>query len=354
MSINSKISNLTSTNHLVLSSLLCLTKPNRNTWKSAPVSNYDGDSYISICADIGKAIEVINSIDNDDLVIDVLVNYSKMPHCDADAITRAISYFPRSDPRLFEVIREGFNEAYTGREKQFPWQNMERIGRDEVRLVIKSILDRSAPNEILKNPHIVDAAGAEILIDALRRRKELAPDDVNELWLFIYAIKSLVQSSAITEDVINICKDTLKQKVHVFDESHSLGERPFAVWVLSRVRPLKPEIYYFLKDLATSGSSAQLVASGDFVWTKVAAMIALSEMGSDITNKLSWAEREDIADVIIKVCDASLLDNSNLFGGENVFPEKPSDAVYDAACLIVETMRKHWAQIDYEVEDIID
>lgn len=353
VAVNSKISSLTSTNYLILSSLLCLTNPNRNTWKSAPVSNYDRDSYVSICVDIGKAIEVINSLDNDDLVIDVLVNFSKMSNSDVDTVMRTLSYFPRSDQRLFEIIREGFTEAYTGREKHFPWQNMNRISRDEVSLVIKSILDRSAPTELLKNPHTVDAAGAEILIDALKRRKELAQDDVNELWLVIYAIKSLVHSSMINEDVINICKDILAPKVNMFNDSHALDERPYAAWTLSRVRPFRPDIYYFLKELVTSGPT-QFTAYGHAVWTKVAAMIAISEIGSDITNNLSWAEREDIADVIIKYVTLPFQTDFNLFGGENVFPEKPSDSVYDAACLIVDTMRKHWAQTDYVVKDFID
>ncbi|NOH03010.1 MAG: hypothetical protein HND47_14160 [Chloroflexi bacterium] len=351
--ISSKVSSLSSSDSLILTSLLCLTKSNRYLSKAIPVSKYDDDSYIAVCTDIGRAIDVISSFENDELVVNTLINYSKSSDCNIDLLMRAISYFSAADQRLIEIVREGFTERYTGREGRFPWQNMNRLSSEGVSLVLKSILNRSATTEILKNPHTVDAAGAEILIDALKRRKELVHDDINELWLFIYAIKSLVHSSMINEDVINICKDILSPKVSMFNDSHALDERPYAAWTLSRVRPFRTDIYYFLKELVTSGPT-QFTAYGHAVWTKVAAMIAISESGSDITNQLSWAEREDIADVIIKYVTLPFQTDFNLFGGENVFPEKPSDAVYDAACLIVETMRKHWAQTDYVVKDIID
>jgi len=353
VAINSNLSSLTSSDYLVLPALLCLEKTRRNTWRSAPISKYDDDSYLSICNDIGKAIEVIGSFDNVDLVINTLVSYSKQPNSDANLIVRAISAFPQPDKRLFEIIREGFGEGNPGQVKQIPWQNSTRLDNEGVSLVVRSILNGRASSDILKSPPTVDVTGANELIKAIKKRRELTDNEILQLWLFIYAIKSLVNSSMVNSDVVDICMDLLHEKVSTFDESHKRDERPFAVWALSKALPLRAEVINLFMGILTSGPS-QLISYGHFVWTRVAAIIALSEIGSDTTNELLWEEREAIADIIIKYVKIPFLSDFDLFGGENVFPERPSDAIYDAACLIVETMRKHWFQEEIKIPEEID
>jgi hypothetical protein len=353
--INSSISSIISGNRFVIPALLCLQRPNRTERHAAPLHSHDKDSYVSICSDISKAIELINLSDEDDeLLVEKLESWCTPSSNNINTIMRAISCFPRLNTRLLNMIRIGIEDRHTRKEAYKVLTNLPRLDRDAEKMIIQGILDRSMSSDILENPQSADSSGVDELIAVLKNRKELTKnDDITELWVFIYTIKSLVNSSAIGEDAISICKEILLEKTSLFDERRAKGERPFAVWALSRVRPINSEIIDILKKIVNSGPP-QLISTDHIIWTKVAAIIALSEIGSDITNGLTWDERESFADMIIKYVKIPFPSDYHLFGGENVFPERPSDAVYDAATLIVETMRKHWAQTDYVVEDDID
>lgn len=357
--IRNVIPRLHTSNYLILPALLSLIRPNRDETHSAPVSRWstEGDSYISIAKDINTGLKIIsNDMNNDNLIFDVLENHICSSFFDAEIVMKAISCFPRSNEKILKLIQYGVEEdRYLKQGAIKALLSLPRLTKEGFELILKYTLSNEMSVDIVETSQMVDPSAVEILIDTLKNLEKITENDVTKLWLFIYIIKALLKSSGINEDVVDICKNLINQKPSIMDERLSLNERPYAAWLLGKIRPIRTDIIDILKSLATIGSLPSMVI-GHFLWTKVASVISLAEITSDLSNNLTWKEREEIADIIIKIVQQPIQHEYSLFGGEGIFPENPSDAVYDAACMVVKTMKDYWAQTEnkIEIESYID
>ena len=350
IAINERMPSLTPSNHFVFTALLVLSKPRREGTYSPPIRASQNDSFLSVCRDIEVACKLIEPDTYDEqLALDIMEKKLSVSDRDAKMILSSIASFPRANDRLLQLIRKGLNDRYFKQESINALLSLPRLNKNGVDLIIECIVNGTMSFDIVKNPKPIDPSAIPTLVNALQNRKSIIQDDVKQLWLFIYAIKTLSISSGITEDVINICKDVVLHNTSIFEQKMTKDERPYAIWVLGRVRPIRAEILNLLNKVLKS-SPTKAVITNYLMWSKVAAAVALAEIASDKSTSLTWPERESIADAIAKVVNLVNPESEfSLFGGENMFPDSPSDAVYDAANILVSTLREYWALTDYEV-----
>lgn len=79
----------------------------------------------------------------------------------------------------------------------------------------------------------------------------------------------------------------------------------------------------------------------DFPEIKMAAAIALAEIGAGLTNDIDWNMRETIADHLIWSAKQPLQRDSTFVGGKDIFPKDPNDAMYQSAKTMADIMKYH-------------
>ncbi len=337
----------------VMAALIALDKPGRGGWEGMPVTkSYAGhpkDSYISICQDLSLAIRILESL-NEESILNLLTELEReADERTREQIMRSLRFFPRTNHILMSLLKKGLTaERKVRQAAQGSLSSLSYLGSDGVDLIIETVLSSSNEypttmrNNLTESPEPIAPAATSRVLEALRTSSDLTSDETREFWLVEYCLNALKFVPQEGAEFIELYKQKLRVNYSRDDLRRHL--RPHFILALGRVRPVTSEMVEMLLNLTKPGRVRMAIRSLrnlDYPEIKMAAALALAEIGADLTNGIDWNMRETIANHLIWSAKQPLHRDSTFVGGKDIFPKDPNDAMYQSAKTMADIMKSH-------------
>lgn len=352
------ISSLESPHFAVVAALISLARPDRNEWRPMPLTpsyaSFDSkDSFVAICQDLSLAVGILESLDEEYILGTLTDLASRSDYTVRREILRSLRFFPRANPIIMSLIRAGL--ADSSREvcqaAQESLYGLPYLGTDGVELIIETVasLDEKLRSgmsvDLVERSQPVASSAVPRLKDLLRNSNKVTPDQVHEVWLVEYCLNVLKFVPQESADFAELYRQKLLTNYSNDDLRGHL--RPYLILALGRVRPVTQETLEFLLNLLKPGMTKMMIRNIrdlGFPEVKMAAAIALAEIGSDLTNGLDWNMRDNIARHLVWAAHQPIPVDSTFVGGKDIFPKDPNDATYQSAKTMAIVMKTHVAR----------
>lgn len=348
------ISKLKAPHFAVIAALLALDKPSRSELKSMPVSRsysqHPEDSYVNICQDLSLAIRILERLD-EEYILNLLTDLEhKADYRTREQIMRSLRFFPRANPAIMSLIKKGLAdpEREVCQAAQESLYCSSYLDVDGVELIVETVLSpseqlRTAKSDnLVEHPQPIAPSAIPRVVELLRKSSDLTSDEVREVWLSEYCLNVLNSAQQEGSEFIELYKQKLLASYSNDDLRRHL--RPYLILALGRVRPVTSETVEMLLNFTKPGKARLMIRSLrdlEFPELKMAAAIALSEIGADLNNGIDWNKRETIANHLLWSAKQPLPSKSTFVGGKEPFPEDPNEAMYQSAKTMAQVMNDH-------------
>ncbi len=350
------IAKLRAPHFAVMAALIALDKPGRSEWESIPVTksyaHLPKDSYVSMCQDLSLAIRLLERLEED--ILNLLAELEReADDRTREQIMRSLRFFPRANPAIMSLIKKGLDdqESHVCRAAQESLYCLPYLGVDGVDLIVETVRSRSErlrtakSDALVEHPQPVAPSAIPRVVEVLRNSSNVISDEVRETWLVEYCLNVLKFVPQEGAEFIELYKQKLLVSYSNDDLRRHL--RPYLILALGRVRPITSETVETLLNFTQPGRARMMIRSLrdlEFPEVKMAAAIALTEIGADLTNGVDWKTRDTIANHLIWAAKQPMTRHSTFVGGKDIFPKDPHDAMYQSAKTMALVMKDRSAR----------
>jgi hypothetical protein len=232
---------------------------------------------------------------------------------------------------------EKFNSD-TGPEAEKALFRLSWLDREGVELVLSMIVPQDSNkynstllDDLVSNPKPVSPSGIQKLMEALENW-ESVENDIYASYLVEYCLLYLSKNSAITEPVREICKKLMTIRLRDTN-TFTRHDRALAILTLAGSGYCTEEFIEFLTDkLNFQNKAFRVVFDTDYEELPLASAVALTEIGSDISNELEWPQRKKITDALVKAAKRPWAFDTTYIGSYKNWslPKSLNDAIYQS------------------------